>query len=220
MLVESHIPSHSALTGGSLSSCVVILSPLSFNPLCSFSFLLCMDNSFKSVSFDEYDSLICHVFGTAASKKLYSWWNILDTDLEQMNERNSFSGAPWTLENCGEGKGWGLSGGTPGAFRKAPPLKSSLLDSDLKQQSKESHERANAEILECSYARRVWTGGRGQRWEGERDSVGWGGENTNDGHTQMAVILGVFVSDERNRGWWVSKREVCGACSSELLQSE
>lgn len=36
----------------------------------------------------------------------------------------------------------------------------------------------------------------------------------------MAVILGVFVSDERNRGWWVSKREVCGACSSELLQSE
>lgn len=31
------------------------------------------------------------MFGTAASKKLYSWWNILDTDLEQMNERNSFS---------------------------------------------------------------------------------------------------------------------------------
>lgn len=62
--------------------------------------------------------------------------------------------------------------GTLGAFRKATPLKSSLLDSDLKQQSKESHERANAEILECSYARRVWTGGRGQRREGERDSVG------------------------------------------------
>lgn len=138
-------------------------------------------------SYNVPDSTV-DVGGTAASKTLHSWWNILDTDLEQVNEWNSFSGAPWTLENCGEGKGWWLSGGTPGAFRKAPPLKSSLLDSDLKQQSQESHGIAIAEILECSYARRAWTGGRGQRWEGERDSVGWGEVNTSDGYTQMAVI--------------------------------
>lgn len=40
------------------------------------------------------------------------------------------------------------------------------------------------------------------------------------GHRQMIVILRVFVSDDRNRSWWVSKREVCGVCSSKLLQSK